>query len=69
MTASRVLHAQLAEPQAVSAVLGLPPAQAAQRLATGLPLAGPPHIDLVPSWWPRLPLLPFRINIIVVEPN
>ena len=69
MTASRVLHAQLAEPQAVSAVLGLPPAQAAQRLSTGLPLASPPHIDLVPSWWPRLPLLPFRINIIVVEPN
>ena len=69
MTASRVLHAQLAEAQAASAVLGLPPARAAQRLLTGLPLASPPHIDLTPSWWPRLPLLPFRINIIVVEPN
>lgn len=69
MTASRVLHPQLAEPQAVSAVLGLPPAQAAQRLSTGLPLANPPDIDLAPSWWPRLPLLPFRINIIIVEPN
>lgn len=69
INASRALRARLAEAQAVPAVLGLPPARAAQRLLAALPLSRPPRIDLTPSWWPRLPLLPFRINIIVEQPN
>lgn len=47
------------------AVQGLPPAQASQRLETILPLTSPPQIHLVPSWWPWLPFLQFRILIIV----
>ncbi|MBA4379719.1 MAG: hypothetical protein C0393_03385 [Anaerolinea sp.] len=45
------------------AVQGLPPAQASQRLESILPLASPPQIQLVPSWWPWLPFLQFRILI------
>ncbi|MDP2975709.1 MAG: hypothetical protein Q8N45_05785, partial [Anaerolineales bacterium] len=45
------------------AVQGLPPAKASQRLESILPLASPPQIQLVPSWWPWLPFLQFRILI------
>ncbi|MDI6769266.1 MAG: baseplate J/gp47 family protein [Anaerolineales bacterium] len=46
------------------AVQGLPPATASQRLESILPLTSPPQIQLVPSWWPWLPFLQFRILII-----
>ncbi|MDO9130208.1 MAG: baseplate J/gp47 family protein [Anaerolineales bacterium] len=45
------------------AVQGLPPAKASQRLESILPLASPPQIQLVPSCWPWLPFLQFRILI------
>lgn len=63
MKASRSLQAQLAESQATSMTLGLPPAQANQRLLAALPLDNPPTIRLTPHWWPRLPFLPFRIHV------
>ena len=40
-----------------------PASQASQRLAAALPLAAPPELRLFPSWWPRLPFLPFRITV------
>jgi hypothetical protein len=61
--AARSLQAQLDARQAVDLALGLSPEQAAQRLAHSLPLQGPPQIELLPAWWPRLPVLPFRIQI------
>ncbi|HEX6305246.1 MAG TPA: baseplate J/gp47 family protein [Anaerolineales bacterium] len=63
MKASRALQAQLAEPHAASMTLGLPPAQASQRLLASFPLNNPPTIQLTPPWWPRLPFLPFRIHV------
>jgi hypothetical protein len=63
MQATRALQARLAEPQATSMALGLPPAQASQRLLASLPLNNSPTIQLTPTWWPRLPFLPFRIHI------
>lgn len=61
---SRLLRAQIPESQAVSRSLGLSPEGARRRLVEELPLASPPIITLRPSWWPRLPLLPFRIGVI-----
>lgn len=63
MRASRSLQAQLVEPQAAAMTLGLPPAQAGQRLLAVLPLNNPPSIELTPAWWPRLPFVPFRIHV------
>lgn len=60
----RPLLAQLPEPHAVRLSLGLAPEQARQRLEAALPLGATPEIKLFPTWWPRLPILPFRINII-----
>jgi hypothetical protein len=63
LKAHRSIVAELAESQALAAAMGLPPTQAAQRLQQNLPLERPPRISLVPTWWPRMPFLPFRIHI------
>jgi hypothetical protein len=64
LKAARSLRPQLADSQAVLLARGLPPALAEQRLSAGLPLASPPRISMSPSWWPRLPFIPFRIEVI-----
>lgn len=61
--AVRYLQAQISDSQAVQLSLGLPKAQAAERLQDSLALEEPPQIRLLPDWWPRLPVLPFRIQI------
>jgi hypothetical protein len=62
--ARRQIEAKLSEPQAVQLALGLDPQQAQKRLAAELRLAKTPEIALTPSWWPRMPVLPFRIVIV-----
>lgn len=62
--ATRKLQAQLLEPQAVNLTLGLSPTLAEQRLFNSIPLNEPPKIFVTPDWWPRMPLLPFRITVV-----
>jgi hypothetical protein len=64
MKARRQIGSNLSEPQVVRLALGLDPEQAQKRLAAELRLAKEPEIVLTPSWWPRMPILPFRIVII-----
>lgn len=59
----RQVRAQIAPSQAIALALGMTPRQAAERLSAGLPLQNAPQIALAPDWWPRLPLLPFRIAV------
>lgn len=47
----------------VQLALGLPPSLASQRLEQHLALQAAPEITTRPSWWPRLPVLPFRIEV------
>lgn len=63
MVARQEIQAQPNEAQTAQLTLGLSPAQAGERLAENLPLATPPEISLTPSWWPRLPVIPFRIHV------
>jgi hypothetical protein len=49
--------------QANALARGLSTKAASQILRTRLPLAKAPEIDLNPSWWPWLPLIPFRITV------
>jgi len=65
MAAQRRLQASISTTQAINLVLGLPPQEAASRLDKELPLNTPPSIRLIPSWWPRLPILPFRIRLML----
>lgn len=45
-------------------VKGLPIAEVRQRVQHDLGLEQPPKISVSPAWWPRLPLIPFRIEVI-----
>jgi len=49
--------------QILQIVLGNKPLDAVNLLQDDLNLDTPPQIDLTPSWWLRIPALPFRINI------
>jgi hypothetical protein len=62
--AVRQARAVFSESQAVQLALGLPPEDAARRLFEALPLEETPRISLQPAWWPRMPILPFRIQVI-----
>ncbi len=67
MQASAEAVAQIDGDQVVGIVRGLPLEQAKQLLAQHLPLAEPPSISVEPDWLGRLPWLPFRIRVTVVE--
>jgi hypothetical protein len=62
--ASRRLQAEISESQAVRLALGSTPEQAVDRLQEAMPLELEPQVFLKPEWWPRLPVLPFRIMIL-----
>ncbi len=61
--AERQVVARISSGEAVYLSLGLPAEKAVERLESILPLSGPPEITVWPAWWPRLPVLPFRISI------
>ena len=62
--AQRQLEAELSAPLTIQAALGKEPEQAKNLLKGTLLVSEAPQISLIPSWWPRLPILPFRIEII-----
>ena len=61
--ASRTLKPNINLSSTTRALQGLSPIEAGQRLESMLPLVSQPQIQLVPSWWPWLPFLQFRITI------
>jgi hypothetical protein len=63
VNASRTLRARLDRQPAAQLAAGHTPSTATRRLVDALPLAVPPEIRLVPSWWPWMPLIPFRISV------
>lgn len=48
----------------ISDLVGKQPSKASQLLSDSLDLTEPPDIVLNPSWWQRLPFLPFRIRVV-----
>jgi hypothetical protein len=62
--AQRLLRARLDPLTVLQLCLGRRPSEAAQRLDASLPLAGSPVFQITPTWWPWLPLIPFRITIV-----
>lgn len=61
--AERQIRAVIPDSQAINLTLGQPPESAVRNLQTNLPLASNPLIQISPRWWPRLPILPFRVVI------
>jgi hypothetical protein len=66
LQAARTVIRHIDLQQANVMVRGETPARAAATLEARLPLAAPPVIKLTPSWWPWLPLIPFRIDVVIV---
>jgi hypothetical protein len=64
MEASWQMNATFDKNEAISLALWQAPAAAIKHIQAQLPVAEP-EINLIPSWWPRLPILPFRVNIII----
>ncbi|MBC8504503.1 MAG: baseplate J/gp47 family protein [Anaerolineales bacterium] len=63
MRAEWKIDAQLEHTEAIKLAIGLSPEKAVEQLTDRLPLAEPAEISPKPSWWPRLPFLPFRISV------
>jgi hypothetical protein len=63
MAVKRQVESGIVPYDAINQVLGLPPGLAASQLEAALPLDSPPEIRLFPSWWPRMPVLPFRVQV------
>jgi hypothetical protein len=64
MRTTQHIEANLEETRAGSLVRGLALGAANEKLREFLPIESAPRIQIFPSWWPRLPLLPFRISVI-----
>jgi len=60
----RSMQPNISDRQVIQICLGQDPRLASQRMLNDLSLAQPPTIIMSPSWWPRLPILPFRIEVI-----
>ena len=45
-------------------ILGLGSSDAQSKLDDALPLTSEPRISLSPSWWPWVPIVPFRIEVV-----
>ena len=63
VVARRMIQADLDVNEAIRLSVGGTPQKVNQVMITKLPLNSPPIIALQPAWWPRLPLLPFRIKV------
>jgi hypothetical protein len=64
MQASWKIGALLDETKAVANILGLAPEQALLKLKENTSIEEGTEIRITPEWWPRLPMVPFRINIV-----
>ena len=64
--AARTVSRHIDLQQANVMVRGETPARAVAALKSRLPLAARPVIKMTPSWWPWLPLIPFRIEVVIV---
>jgi hypothetical protein len=63
MRAERNIAAVLSPHDIIEQIKGSTARQAIERLSSTLPLAKPAQIYISPSWWPRLPLVPMRIQV------
>jgi hypothetical protein len=63
MQVQRIVQANLDQLNVVELSAGRRPAEAIRQLKKSLALAESPVVQLKPSWWPWLPLIPFRITV------
>jgi len=62
--AERKIYQQVNVAQVTQLIQGLGASDAQNRLEKNLPLSSEPKISLSPSWWPWVPIVPFRIEVV-----
>ncbi|MGH9428644.1 MAG: hypothetical protein ACRD2L_20330, partial [Terriglobia bacterium] len=62
--AERKIVQQINVAQVVQAIQGVGSRKAQTQLEKNFPLASSPEINLSPSWWPWVPIVPFRISVV-----
>jgi hypothetical protein len=67
ISAVRKLQADIPAGRVVNIIIGATVPQAKERLFASLPLTEQPQIVLTPAWWPRLPLLTMRMEVVQSE--
>ncbi len=67
INATRKLQTAISVNRVVNIIKGVNVAQALDRLSASLPLAKQAQIVLAPNWWPRLPFLAMRIEVVQME--
>jgi len=62
--AERNIYQQVSVLQVTNLIQGLGASEAQSRLDKALPLSSEPKVSLSPSWWPWVPIVPFRIEVV-----
>jgi hypothetical protein len=62
--AERKIVQQINVAQVAQMIQGFGSRNAQIQLEKNFPLASSPEINLSPSWWPWVPIVPFRISIV-----
>ena len=62
--AERRIVQQVSPAQVTQMIQGISSRRAQTMLERNLPLEDPPAIQLSPSWWPWVPIVPFRIGVV-----
>ena len=62
--AERRIVQQISTAQITQMIQGIGARRAQSLLETSLPLEDAPQIHLSPSWWPWVPIVPFRISVV-----
>ena len=65
MRAEREILQQIDPAQVTQMIQGVGAWNVGSKLKENLPLAAPPGIELSPSWWPWVPIVPFRISVVM----
>src|SRR5512138_310839 len=63
--AERRIVQQIDSARVIQMIEGVEVERAPALLKQNLPVDGSPEVRLSPSWWPRMPIVPFRIAVIV----
>jgi hypothetical protein len=63
--AERHIVREVSTPQVTQMIQGVGSRRAQSLLEDGLPLEDSPRITLTPQWWPWVPIVPFRISVVM----
>jgi len=64
MRADREIVQRVNNARVIQLIMGLGSSEAQNRLEKNMPALNTPKVSLTPSWWPWVPIVPFRIEVV-----